>query len=624
MKLVRQSLVFVLACLTLATCGRDALDPANGGVESIVVAPANPTVAVGATIGLNAQVMDINGAFVDRTVHWSSEDESIATVSEFGVVTARKLGTVQVAASTSGRSGFAQITVTAIPVATLQIVPGNKALLVEESFQFSAQVRDLSGTLLTGRPVTWTSNNEGVATVSATGLVTALSPGGAIITASSEGKSAPSSVTVSAVPVASVRVQPATLSLVDGQTAQLQAEPLSAQGKPLVGRVILWSTSSAAVATVTSTGLVTANAPGSVVITATCEGQRGTVAVAVNPPSPNLVVVTPAQALVQQGATAQFTAEVLDALGRVIPNSPVTFSSSDAAVASVSPTGLLTGVTPGAATISATSGGKTGTAQVTVTNVPVASVAVTPNAPTIQVGKTVALAAQALGGSGQLLSGRTVAWSSGTPAVAQVSSTGVVTGVSSGTAVVFASIDGVLGWANVTVVQVPVASVTIAPATPSVPVGQTTQLTAVTKDAAGNILQGRVVSWSTSAAAIANVSSAGIVTGVTTGTATITATSEGQTGTVTLTVVTGARTLTVTPDTATLAPLGTVQLTAVVRDGNGAIITPGINWSTNNSAVAKVSSNGKVTALVPGVAVITAKTGSGSTLATGTATITVK
>jgi len=120
------------------------------------------------------------------------------------------------------------------------------------------------------------------------------------------------------------------------------------------------------------------------------------------------------------------------------------------------------------------------------------------------------------------------------------------------------------------------------------------------------------------------VSSAGIVTGVTTGTATITATSEGQTGTATLTVVTGARTLTVTPDTATIAPLGTVQLTAVVRDGNGAIITPGINWSTNNSAVAKVSSNGKVTALVPGVAVITAKTGSGSTLATGTATITVK
>jgi len=624
MKLVRQSLVFVLACLALATCSSDPAGPANGAVESIVVSPAISTVALGASVGLNAQVMDVNGAFVDRSVHWASEDETIATVSEFGVVTARKLGTVQVAASTSGRSGFAQITVTTIPVASLQIVPGNKALLVEESFQFNAQVRDVGGRLLTDRPVTWTSNNEGVATVSATGLVTALSPGGAIITATSEGKSAPSSVTVSAIPVATVRVTPATLSLVDGQTAQLQAEPLDAQGKPLVDRVILWSTSNASIATVTSTGLVTAHVPGTVVITATCEGQRGTVAVTVNLPAPNVIVVTPAQVLLQQGATTQLTAQVLDALGRVVPSGVVTFTSSHPAVAAISPSGLLTGVASGAATISATSGGLTGTAQVTVTNVPVTSVAVTPNAPTIQVGKTVALTAQALSGSGQPLPGRTVAWSSGTPSVATVDATGLVTGVGSGTAVVFASIDGVLGWANVTVVQVPVASVTITPATPTVTVGQTTQLTAVTKDAAGNTLQGRVVSWSTSAAAIANVNSSGVVTGVTTGTATITATSEGQTGTATVTVGPGVRTLTVTPSTATIAPLGTVQLTAVVRDGSGAIITPNVTWSTSNAAVAVVSNNGKVTALLPGVAIITARTGSGSNLATGTATITVQ
>jgi len=391
-----------------------------------------------------------------------------------------------------------------------------------------------------------------------------------------------------------------------------------------VDRVILWSTSNASIATVTSTGLVTAHVPGTVVITATCEGQRGTVAVTVNLPAPNVIVVTPAQVLLQQGATTQLTAQVLDALGRVVPSGVVTFTSSHPAVAAISPSGLLTGVASGAATISATSGGLTGTAQVTVTNVPVTSVAVTPNAPTIQVGKTVALTAQALSGSGQPLPGRTVAWSSGTPSVATVDATGVVTGVGSGTAVVFASIDGVLGWANVTVVQVPVASVTITPATPTVTVGQTTQLTAVTKDAAGNTLQGRVVSWSTSAAAIANVNSSGVVTGVTTGTATITATSEGKTGTATVTVGPGVRTLTVTPSTATIAPLGTVQLTAVVRDGSGAIITPNVTWSTSNAAVAVVSNNGKVTALLPGVAIITARTGSGSNLATGTATITVQ
>ena len=155
------------------------------------------------------------------------------------------------------------------------------------------------------------------------GLVTALAPGGAIIVASSEGKTDQASVTVAAIPVASVRVTPTTQSLVEGQTAQLQAEPLDVAGKPLTGRVVMWTTNRPSIATVTSTGVVTAQSPGNAVITATVEGKTGTTAVTVTARPPNAVVVTPAQVLVRQGATAQLTAQVLDDLGRVIPNSPV-------------------------------------------------------------------------------------------------------------------------------------------------------------------------------------------------------------------------------------------------------------------------------------------------------------
>ncbi len=228
----RSGLIFTF--VALSTCSRDGVGPASNTVESIIVTPALSTVAIGAQVGLTAQVMDETGtAIVDRSVHWASADETIATISSDGVVTAWKIGTVQVAASTGGRSGLAQITVTAIPVASIQVSPGDKSLLVGESFQFSATTRDASGAVLTGRPVTWSSNNENVATVSASGLVTALSPGGAIITATSEGKSAPASVTAAAIPVASVQVQPTTQSLVDGQTAQLQAQPLDARGKSI-------------------------------------------------------------------------------------------------------------------------------------------------------------------------------------------------------------------------------------------------------------------------------------------------------------------------------------------------------------------------------------------------------
>jgi uncharacterized protein YjdB len=619
MKRFRSGLIFTFVALT--TCSRDAMGPASDTVESVIVTPAVSTVAVGVQVGLTAQVMDETGTSIaDRPVHWASADESIATVSTSGVVTARKIGIVQIAASTGGRSGLAQITVTAVPVNSIQISPGNKSLLVGESFQFSATTRDASGGVLTGRQVTWSSNNESVVTVSASGLATALAPGGAIVTATSEGKSSPASVTVAAIPVASVVVQPTTQALVEGQTAQIRAQPMDVTGKPLTGRVVLWSTSNAAVATVTSTGVVTAQAPGNAVITATSEGKSGTSAVTVAALPPNAVVITPAQVVVQQGATWQLTAQVLDAQGRVVPNSQVTFSSSDNAIATVSSSGLVSGVAPGKVTISATSAGLTGTAQVTVTSIPVGRVVVTPASPTIAIGTTITLTAQALSASGQPLTGRTVVWSSSLPNIASVSAQGVVTGLAAGNTVVFASIEGVMGWVNVTVIPAPVATVTISPAAPSVAVGDSVQLNAVLKDASGNTLTGRVVSWSSGATSIAIVTNTGMVTGVAAGTAVITATSEGQVGTVTVTVTSSQRTVTVTPDTATIAPLGTVQLTAVVKDASGSPINTPVAWSSDNNVIAQVNSSGKVTGLVPGTAIISAKAGS----ATGTATITVK
>ena len=621
MKRSRCGLIFVL--LASLTCSKDSTGPESGAVESVIVSPPRSTVAVGAQVALAAQVLDGTGnAMFTRPVHWASEDEAIATVSSDGLVTARKIGTVQVAASTGGRSGIAQVTVTAIPVASVRVTPENKSLLVEESFQFTAETRAGSGGILTGRVITWSSNNEGVATVSANGTVTALAPGGAIITASSEGKTDQASVTVSAIPVASVRVTPTSQTLIEGQTAQLQAQPLDVAGKTLTGRVVMWSTNRPNVATVTSTGLVIAQSPGSATITATVEGKTGTTSVTVNARPPNAVVVTPAQVLVQQGATAQVTAQVLDDLGRVVPNSTVTFSSSDNTIATVSSTGLVSGVSAGKATITATSGSLSGTAQVTVTPIPVSRVVVTPASPVLTVGRTVQLAAQALSATGQPLTGRNVLWSSSTPAVATVTTAGLVTGVTTGSAVIFASIDGVLGWTDVTIMPVPVASVTVSPPTSSVTVGQTVQFSAVLKDASGNTLSGRVISWSSDQTGVATITSAGLVTAVSAGSAVITANSEGQVGTATVTV-TGAslQTLAVQPDTATIAPLGSVQLAAVVRDGTGAVINNApVSWSSGSPLIAVVDSKGLVSALLPGTAVITATSGQ----ATGTATITVK
>jgi uncharacterized protein YjdB len=127
--------------------------------------------------------------------------------------------------------------------------------------------------------------------------------------------------------------------------------------------------------------------------------------------------------------------------------------------------------------------------------------------------------------------GGAVGWSSDNSSVARISSDGVVTGVSPGSATITASREGVSGSASVTVQLVPVARVVVSPASTSVKHGNTKQLVAVAYDAANNIITGRAVTWSSSDTKVATVSATGVVKGVTVGTVTITATVDGKSGT---------------------------------------------------------------------------------------------
>jgi uncharacterized protein YjdB len=163
-------------------------------------------------------------------------------------------------------------------------------------------------------------------------------------------------------------------------------------------------------------------------------------------------------------------------------------------------------------------------------------VTVTPATATIAPGQTVQLTATPKDGSGNPLSGRVVTWASSAPAVASVNGSGLVTGVAVGSATITATSEGQSGIAAITVAIVPVASVTVTPATATIAPGQTVQLTATPKDGSGNPLSGRVVTWASSALAVASVNGSGLVTGVAVGSATITATSEGQSGTAAVTV----------------------------------------------------------------------------------------
>jgi uncharacterized protein YjdB len=315
------------------------------------------------------------------------------------------------------------------------------------------------------------------------------------------------------------------------------------------------------------------------------------------------------------------TATVRDTLGAIVAGT-VTWSSSNTGVITVSG-GLVNGISVGSATVQASYGGVTAAAVVSVVTVAVATVQVSPPTDTIQQGATIQLAATPRDSGGVPLTGRVIAWSTNNAGVATVSSSGLVRGMTGGIATISAVSEGQTGTSVTTVVSVPVATVTVAPASATVQLGRTQQLTATTRDAANGVLTGRVITWLSSDTSIARVSTSGLVTArAIGGPVTITATSEGQSGTSSITIVpVPVATVQVSPTTASVALGATVQLTATTRDANGAALTGRtIVWTTSDSTIASVTATGLVRGVATGGPVTITATSEGKT---GSATVNV-
>jgi alpha-tubulin suppressor-like RCC1 family protein len=153
-----------------------------------------------------------------------------------------------------------------------------------------------------------------------------------------------------------------------------------------------------------------------------------------------------------------------------------------------------------------------------------------------------------------------------------------------------------------------VKSIELTPTSGEVAVGRTLQLSATPRDASGNALTGRTVSWTSAAANVASVDANGVVTGVAAGTATITATSEGVSGTATLTVQVPVATVTVTPGLDTLEAWEPRTMLATLLDTKGNVLTGRVvRWSSSNPAIAMIDSlTGQLTGVERGTVTVTA------------------
>ena len=408
--------------------------------------------------------------------------------------------------------------------------------------------------------------------------------------------------------VASLVVTPPTAIVRAGSTVTLGVQARDTDGNLIAAPVLTWSTSNTAVATVSTAGVVTATAPGDVRIAVSSMGKSAIANLTVTPRPVASLRVTPAQAAVLVSGTVRLTATPLDADGAALGTCAVTWSSSDVAVARVDAAGVVTGVSPGAATISATCDGRTAQVAVTVALPPVQTVTVSPARDTVVVSGERQLSATLRDVSGAVLAGRAVSWGSSNVAVAVVSATGVLTALAPGTVTISASSEGRTGTATVTVVARLAGAVTLTPGLTSVVVGNTVTLQAQVTDDQGNLLSGRPVNFVSEAPSIASVTASGVVTALAVGTVRIVATSEGKSGVATVQVIpVPVASVQLSPSTLRITTGESQGLTATLRAQNGALLTGRtLEWRSGAPNVASVNGSGTVTALSPGVAVILA------------------
>jgi len=226
---------------------------------------------------------------------------------------------------------------------------------------------------------------------------------------------------------------------------------------------------------------------------------------------------------------------------------------------------------------------------------PVAAVSVTLGATSVFVGQTTQATARLTDSTGNVLTGRKVAWSSSNTAIAIVDSSGSVKPVSPGSATITATSEGITGSALLTVANAPVATVSVVLNASGLTIGQSTQAVATLRDASGNVLTGRAISWSSSNAGVATVNGTGVVLAAGAGSATITATSEGERGSATLSVsapTPSADTLFVDHfETGTLGDAGRWQDIVNTGASIASAATEGIS-APSGSKVLKLSGNG--------------------------------
>jgi eukaryotic-like serine/threonine-protein kinase len=335
----------------------------------------------------------------------------------------------------------------------------------------------------------------------------------------------------------------------------------------------------------------------------------------------SMVAISPPPEIVEVGDSFRLTASPRDMRGNEVPNVPIEWASSNESVLAVKTDGTVIAVAAGTAEISAMAGRARGAVLLTVDPARVSNLQLSITPGVLMAGDRVQLAAHVMDKNQRQL-GYAVRWGVADPNIARVSPEGVLEARAPGVVEVFAESNGVRSVTRIQIAPPAVASVQMLVDPQRPVVGDRIRVAATPMDAHGRPLRDRAVAWSLSDLSLVTIIGDGMYEATATGTLRVTAASEGKTGTIEIPIAPApVAAVRVSPAPRNLVVGNVFKLTAAVVDAKEKVM-PGrhVEWSSGDTHVASVTSDGTVTALAAGdVRIVASCEGKG-----GSAAVTIK
>jgi trimeric autotransporter adhesin len=495
---------------------------------SIAVSANQSTLPLGESEPLTATGSFSDGSTQDLTqsATWAASPSTVAKISAQGNFTGVGPGSAQASAAYQGITGNASLTVGPPALLSIGVGASHSSLPSGESEPLTAtgNFSDGSTQNLTAS-VTWKATPQAIATITAQGNFTGVSPGSAQVSAAYQGITGSATIAVAAAALTRIAVSASQSSLPLGESESLTATGTFSDGSTQnLTQSATWTVNSTTLAKINAQGNLTGLAQGSVQASATYQGITGSASLTIGSAALMRIAVGASQSSLPLGESEALTATGTFSDGSTQNlTSSVTWQAIPTSVAKINAQGNLTGLGPGSAQVSAVYQAVTGSASVTVGPPALLQIAVSPSQSSLPLGESEAMIATGSFSDGSTKNlTQTAVWSSSGAGIASVSSAGAVVAKGTGAATISATANSVTGNASLTVTPAVIVALNIAPATFSLLIANSSQFQAIGTFSDGTTQNmTKTVRWSAGTPLILNVSSGGLVTGVQVGAGTL-------------------------------------------------------------------------------------------------------